>query len=231
MNIKNGLYRVNATISMQRMFSFMFVALICVSCLNARWIYVDAGIGSDITVITFPHRNNERIEDLTGSSFTYLTGPNFNFSLGLRLFRLVVFPLVDYQIMPINKDFYYRGRVGLFPLRYKDCRLYIRRYEYFGTGFIIYPHKRVQIGATLGIVYSHYTHEIIAEGSVDGIAWFINPAGDLSIAYDIPMNNFGLLIGCRYFSAHVLSDITTIFSVSQPSHEVSSFGIFTKIRF
>jgi len=107
----------------------------------------------------------------------------------------------------------------------------IQKHEYYGAGFIIYPLQRIQIGVTLGNVYSHYKREIISVGSEDGVAFFVNLAGDISIAYDIPINNFGFLIGCRYFSANVASDVTTIFSVSQPSYEVSSFGIFTKFRF
>ena len=231
MNVRNGLYRVKATISMQRMFSLLFVAFMWIPFLNARWIHIDAGIGSNITVISFPIENNNRIEGLTGSSFSYITGPNFRFSLGLRPSNRVVFPLLEYQIMPINKDFYYKGRVLslLPPYRINDYRLNIRRHEYIGAGFIVHPYQRIQIGASLGNVFSHYTREIKSEDSVNGIAFFINLATNISIAYDIPINNFGLLIGGRYFSAHV-HEFTTLWMIPHPSYEVSAFGIFTKIR-
>ena len=231
MNVRNGLYRVRATISLQRVFCLLFVAFMCIPCLNARWIYVDAGIGSDITVISFPIENNNRIEDLIGSSFTYLTGPNFRFSLGFRSSSRVVFPLLEYQIMQINKDFYYKGRALslLPPYRINDYRLNIRRHDYIGTGFIIYPHQRIQVGASLGNVFSHYTREIISEDSVNGIAFFINLAANISISYDIPINNFGLLIGCRYFTANV-SEVTTLGFIPHPSYIVSTFGVFTKVR-
>ena len=232
MIMSNGLYRVKSTVSLWRMISFIFVVFMCIPCLNARWIYFDAGIGSDITVISFPIENNNRIEGLIGSSFSYLTGPNFSFSLGLRPSNRVVFPLLEYQIMQINNDFYYSGRALslLPPHRINDYRLNIRRHEYIGAGFIIHPYQRLQIGASLGNVFSHYTREIISEESVNGIAFFINLATNVSIAFDIPISNVGILIGCRYFTANV-SEVTALGFIPHPSYRVSSFGIFTKIRF
>ncbi|MCL2065465.1 MAG: hypothetical protein FWG98_13990, partial [Candidatus Cloacimonetes bacterium] len=97
--------------------------------------------------------------------------------------------------------------------------------HYFGGGFLFYPHQRFQLGVTVGDVVlpfsTHHKGGSVKNPDLLGLGY------SLSLAYDIPMKNMGLLVGCGFFYAPTKLELQILL----PTTRMHSMGLFTKIRY
>ena len=197
--------------------------------LHAKRLYADFGIGSDITKISFYDvLDREGTENLTEQSDSYYTFPNINYSLGYRINERFIL-IADIQSIKIDKHYTYQVEIGSKPWVY-DCKLHIKSVGFFGLGMIIYPIERVQLRGSVYIGGPSYREEYIEYsnyGSQEGYG--LGDDFGFSLAYDIPIEKFGILIGCRYLNAKVGN--ITWFSPTSTCYNVVSFGLFTKIKY
>ena len=210
----------------------LLIVLVSALGLNAKWLYFDAGIGSDYTKISFTKLLRcEGTENLTGRSYSFYTAPNQSMSLGLRLGSRFAL-LTNIQSMSVEKRI--RFRTELAQLTWDpseaDHNLHIKDISFTGVGFILYPRHNLQLRGVLYVGGSNYTDEVTTNNKV-----YINSGGglgggyDVSLAYDIPINKVGILLGCRYFKATIRH--AAPLSSIEPEYVVSSTGLFVRIRY
>ena len=207
----------------------IFILFLSFTGLHAKRLYADFGVGSDITKISFYNvLDGEGTENLTEQSDSYYTFPNINYSLGYRLNKRFIL-LADIQTIKIDQHYTYQVEIGTKPVKY-DCTLHIRGVGFLGLGTIFYPVERIQLRGSYYIGGPSRREEHTAPGnygSNDGYG--LGEGFGLSLAYDIPVEKFGILIGCRYFIAKCAN--IALFSPTNICYDVNSFGLYVKIRY
>ena len=212
----------------------IFILFVCTVSLQAKILYADFGIGNDITMISFIDvmGDAQGTENLTGRTYDYYTVPNFNLSLGLRLHSRFIL-MAEIQTLNINKYIDYRvelERPYWSDHKEADYRLRLESFGFAGVGIILYPNKNIQLRGSFYMGGSIYTEEITADSQKDISKGFgVGGAYNISLARDIKINKFGILIGCRYFNAKI--GHVNFFSEIAPEYKVSSIGLFAKIRY
>ena len=213
---------------------FMFILIIIsVAGLNAKWLYLDAGIGCDFTRINFTklwEGDGVVVGDLIGSNYDYFTGPNFNYKLGIRFNDMFILTFGRQSVKNINEHFYSQI-VSTHGIE-ANYMLHLKSFEFAGVGLVFYPHQSFQLSSTLYFVkpncFQEWTERNMTVGYIGD--WLSGGGYDVSIAYDIPIRKMGILIGCRYFYAQTNTNFL-ILSGIDPIQEISSFGLFIKIRY
>ena len=216
----------------------LIMLFLVLSNLNAKKLYLDVGMGMDITKFDFtPVFTSEIIE---GKYFIRSNGPNLNARLGYRVNdRFVI--VMDYQNFEISEEFSHHIRVNFFwvPTIYDlyDFKSSVESIEYMGLGFLYYPHSQIQLGLTIGKTKSDMKSEKISDDVVSGdpIIWYYSDylfgGTSLSIAYDIPFKFYGFLVGCHLFHAFNRGYQDDFIEFRPPTPEISSLGLFVKIRY
>jgi len=111
---------------------------------------------------------------------------------------------------------------------------------YLGTGVIYYLRSDIQVGATIGLPLFIRIQDIgLTQNSQDMVIFRSEGYGsvgfgyDLSVAYDIPYNSFGLLLGFRFYYASGSDfenpDIPD--DIIYSKWDTYSTGLFVKIRY
>ena len=216
--------------------TFLLVLIFtCFACLNAEWLYVDAGVGFDFTELKFKQLLDKGVigvENLSGSTYNYFTLPNFNFRIGVNLPKRIVL-VTDIQTISIDKIFTNHVEVEWWngEIRIVDHNLQIESLKFLGLGIIVHPLENVQINSSFYLGWYNYNEKYVyysQNGSSNGLG--LGSGYAISLAYEISKKKLGFLFGCRYLNAEMNNLITT-FEPLQVKFEVSSFGLFTKIKF
>ena len=213
----------------------LFLIFTCFACLNAKWLYVDAGVGFDFTELKFKqllYKDVIGVENFSGSIYNYRTLPNFNFRIGVNLPKRIVL-ITDIQTIRIDKNYYNQAEIERWngEKYIAEHRLYIESLGFFGFGIIFYPLEKIQVNSSFYLGWYNYKDEhILNYGSSSGGGLGLGGGYAISLAYEISKNKLGFLIGCKYLYADMDNFIGSLGSPFHIKYDVSSFGIFIKIK-
>ena len=189
-------------------------------------LYFDAGMSVNDTRLNFASTVSK--DGFDGEKITYLDNysiPNLNARLGYRVNNRFIL-VSDFQTIGIRESFYVK--IGLFMpgmVHVMERKVDVEPVYYFGGGFLFYPHQRFQLGVTIGDAVSPFsTH---GDGGSVKNPDLLGLGYSLSLAYDIPMKNMGLLVGCGFFYAPTKLELQILL----PTTRMHSMGLFTKIRY
>ena len=191
---------------------------------HGKRLYLDAGTSFNITRLNFDSEVSR--EGFDGKGVTYLKNysiPNLNARLGLRVSEKFIL-VSDFQTIGFKEEFYYNW--DFINKFFEEMK--VEPINYFGGGFIFYPHPLFQLGVTAGeaiapfITRNEKTN--ISDSDLFGLAY------SLSLAYDIQIENIGILVGCNFFSTLTKATLKSIFPYI-PTTNLYSIGLFIKIRY
>ena len=211
----------------------ILIGMIITIDMDAKKFYIDAGLIYNFNETSFLGVGMQTHHHIGLSSNQSFSGAGLGFScrLGFRLnerfFLIFNFQagneeegeyILDFIETPYESPFVsYREKFSI---------------VYGGLGLIYYLTPQFQIGATVGradlirnIEFSmtyfdiYQPYQLLGEHVTSGIGL------DISFAYDLTLNNFGILIGVRNFYA---TDSRMINSITP--FKSNSIGLFTKIR-
>ncbi|MCL2064661.1 MAG: hypothetical protein FWG98_09875 [Candidatus Cloacimonetes bacterium] len=237
---------------MRKLLIALLIFWVICSHLNAKRLYFDVGLSSDITKNEFDFTgisleaaiggamfgikttytvSSEGIDGKNIDNYNHYSYLNLNARLGYRVNDKFVL-ISEYQTIGINEDFYWRVSTTRFwglGTDIFDYKMTMKPIRYIGGGFMYYPHSKLQFGITTGDARSGLILEAISENAEDGsVSDCLSFGLNMSMAYDMPIKNFGLLIGSSFFTAFSKDawekPSPTIFGVT-------SIGLFTKIRY
>ena len=208
----------------------------CFVCLNAEWLYVDAGVGFDFTELKFKqllYKDVIGVENFSGSIYNYRTLPNFNFRIGVNLSKRIVL-ITDIQTIRIDKNYYNQAEIERWngKKHIAEHRFYIESLGFFGLGIIFYPLEKIQVNSSFYLGWYSNNDEYTSYsqyGSSEGLGFGGGYA--ISLAYEITIKKkIGFLVGCRYLYAD-MEDFVMHSTPFKIKYDVASFGLFTKIKY
>jgi len=191
---------------MKRVFIFLLL-LVGIVPLSAKWFYFDIGMGENIVSVSF--KDDEfNYPDLTfdtprEQSLVDLRS-NYNARIGYRVNEQYII-VADFQSIFMDGVLKYRAKavnniLGTVSVDFKETLHHL----YMGVGVIYYLIPNIQISATIGFPSIARDQQIsLYDNFLLSSRRYITAGvgGDISVAYDIPLKSFGLLLGCRLYCA------------------------------
>ena len=217
------------------------------SYLNANNLYFDIGVSNDILRNGFIFTGNfnnavlgfkttysvasGEIEGKRINHYNHNSNSNINARLGYRA-NEKFFMITEYQVFDIYEEFYYRISIswlGLSTPHIFHYKMTMKPIQYIGVGLVYYIHPHIHFSTTLGDARSSLVVDAISPNLKEGITKDCLSFGHkMSIAYDIPIKNWGLLLGGNFFFAMAKWENKE----SYPSiSNITSIGIFLKLRY